>query len=256
MGMYQYPRDYKQPTKKYSLKKDGNVKLSAHFSLKEFQSKDGADEIIICPYLIDGLEKLYTQMKAYSINITSGYRTIAHSKAIGGLGASDNHHMGQAADIKVKKNASTYYTAKEVACALQQMGWNHGIGLMSTSVHVDAGTKYWFDETKKSGGAYVQVADWYTYTGIAKPAAPALAPAVSKPASGTKTTTKPASPTSATAYILTCDKIAVRYSPSLTAKKVGTLYRGNTFYVVRWVGNWAQLTDKTWFCAKKYCKKK
>lgn len=176
MGIYEWPRKYPQTTKTYSLKKNGNVKLSAHFNLKEFQSKDGDDTIVICPYLIEGLEKLFTQMKAYSINIVSGYRSISHSKKVGGAGASDNHHMGQAADIRVKKTSSTYYTAKEIACALQQMGWKHGIGLMSTSVHMDAGSQYWFDETKKSGGKYVIVADWYTYTGIKAPAAPAPAP--------------------------------------------------------------------------------
>ena len=176
MGIYKYPRDYVYPTKTYSLKRDGNIKLSTHFNLKEFQSKDGDDTIVICPYLIEGLEKLFTQMNAYSINIISGYRSISHSKKIGGAGAKDNHHMGFAADIRVKKTSSTYYTAKEVACALQQMGWKHGIGLMSTSVHMDAGSQYWFDETKKSGGKYVQVGNWYTYTGIKAPAAPAPTP--------------------------------------------------------------------------------
>ena len=187
MGMYKYPRTYSCGTQTYSLKKVGNIKLSAHFNLKEFQSKDGDDKIIICPDLINKcLEPLFAYMNAKAINITSGYRTPAHSIAIGGAGAKDNHAMGMAADIKVKKQDGSYYSAKEVACALQDMGWNYGIGLMSTSVHVDTGSKYWFDETKKSGGAYVQVADWHQYTGIAAKETTPIIPPVNTPTTNTE----------------------------------------------------------------------
>lgn len=169
MGIYKYPRTYPCKTEIFSLKKDGNKQLSAHFKLKEFQSKDGDDIIVICPDLINNcLEPLYDLMHARAINITSGYRTISHSKSVGGAGASDNHHMGMAADIKVKKQDGTYYSAKEIACALQDLPWEHGIGLMNTSVHVDTGSKYWFDETRKINGKYAQVADWHIYTGITK----------------------------------------------------------------------------------------
>ena len=254
MGIYEWPRKYPQTTKTYSLKKNGNVKLSAHFNLKEFQSKDGDNTIVICPYLIEGLEKLFTQMKAYSINIVSGYRSISHSKAVGGAGASDNHHMGQAADIRVKKNASTYYTAKEVACALQQMGWKHGIGLMSTSVHMDAGSQYWFDETKKSGGKYVIVADWYTYTGIKAPTSSSLpAPVTVQPKPGVKPT-----PTyKGKAYVLTCKTLNVRASAKLGAKKVGTLKFGQTFHVDKWDGHWGHIEEfNGWASVKTHCKVK
>lgn len=171
MGMYQYPRDYKiHKTQTYSYKNNGNIQLSPHFTLKEFRSKgnDGADEVVICPYLINnGLEKLFEWLpNVKAINITSGYRSIAHSKAIGASGAKDNHHIGIAADIKVKKNDNTFYKPAEVACALQDNGWEGGIGLMRTALHIDAGSKYYFDETKKTGGAYTVVADWHSYTGI------------------------------------------------------------------------------------------
>lgn len=329
MGMYKYPRTYSCGTQTYSYKQSGKLQLTTHFNLSEFRSKDGADEIVICPDLLNlGLEPLFTQMNAKAINITSGYRSVAHSKAVGGAGEKDNHHMGMAADIKIKKQDGTYYSAKEVACALQDMGWDHGIGLMSTAVHVDTGSKYWFDETKKSGGAYVQVADWHAYTGIAAPATPTPTPVTpSVPAGRTyahaigehivfstcyksstapvsehlnastmsrnhgtitkivdaqnpylldnglcwvndgdirgpytggtsTTTTKTSTPShTGTAYILTCDKLTVRKSNSTVSKKVGEYYKGQTFYVVRWSGNWAQLESGNWMCAKKYCKK-
>lgn len=57
-----------------------------------------------------------------------------------------------------------------------------------------------------------------------------------------------------TAYVLTCGKLAVRKSASTFSAKVGEYYKGQTFYVVRWSGNWAQLESGNWMCAKKYCK--
>jgi len=240
MGLYKYPRTYPCPTVTYSVKKDGNKQLSAHFQVKEFQSKDGADTVVICPDLINKcLEPLFKAMNAKAINITSGYRTVKHSLAIGGSGTNDNHHLGMAADIKVKKQNGTYYSAKEVACALQDLGWKGGIGLMATSVHTDTGSQYWFDETKKTNGAYVQVADWHSYTGIAAP-----------------TTSKPVA-TKADVYIITCLAIRVRTEPSTkTGKYVRMMYRGAEFTPLAWKGDWAQLSANEWICIKKYCKKK
>ena len=263
MGIYAYPRTYSHATKTYSYAKSGNISLSTHFKLGEFRSKDKADEIVICPDLINlCLEKLFTWMpNVKAINITSGYRSIAHSKAVGGSGATDNHHLGMAADIKVKKTDGTFYSPKEVACALQDNGWEGGIGLMSSSLHVDTGSKYYFDETKKSGGAYVQVADWHKYTGITTNYKVATsAPAPVDKLSGAKQTVKTSKPAGSnghkgTAYILTVDSLNVRSRASINSLKVGKYYRGQTFYVIRWVGAWAQLESGNWMCARNRCRK-
>ena len=238
MGMYQYPRSYPSKTVKYSMKKDGEKNLSEHFKVKEFQSKDGADTIVICPDLITELEALFKKMNAKAINITSGYRTISHSKAIGGAGAKDNHHLGMAADIKVKKQDGSYYSPKDVAMALQDMKWEHGIGLMSTALHVDTGNKYWFDETKKSGGAYVQVADWYSYFGKKQTVA---APKTSASTSNV--------------YQLTCDWIYVRTKPNKNAPVVCKLYKGQKFNALEFKGEWIRIGVNRWIGAKKYSKK-
>lgn len=58
-----------------------------------------------------------------------------------------------------------------------------------------------------------------------------------------------------TAYVLTCDMLKVRKSPSTLSKQVSTYTRGEVFYVRKWQGNWAQLKSGNWMCAKKYCKK-
>ena len=239
MGIYQYPREYPCKVVRYYMSKDGNKNLSAHFKVKEFQSKDGAETVVICPELIAELEKLYTYMNAKAINITSGYRTVAHSKAVGGSGATDNHHLGMAADIKVKKQDGSYYSPADVVCALQSLGWNHGIGLMKTAVHVDTGSKYWFDETKKVNGKYVQVADWYTYLGIKKPSNTVNV----KPSN--PVTVKPASPTGAKSYVITADWLYVRTKAStILGKKVGKLLKGERFKGVRVNNsNWYRITE-------------
>ncbi len=59
-----------------------------------------------------------------------------------------------------------------------------------------------------------------------------------------------------TPYILTCTKLTVRKSKSTLSAKVGEYYKGQTFYVVSWSGNWAQLESGNWMCAGKYCNKK
>ena len=60
--------------KTYYLSK-GNAQLSEHFKLSEFQCHDRSDRILINTELIDVLEKLYAELNAEAVDITSGYRT-------------------------------------------------------------------------------------------------------------------------------------------------------------------------------------
>ncbi len=85
--------------KTYSLKKDGNTKLTANFRVREFACSDGSDKIEIDLDNVKQLQKIRDHF-GKSITITSGYRTAAHNKKIGG--ATNSYHMtGQAADIAV-----------------------------------------------------------------------------------------------------------------------------------------------------------
>lgn len=147
----------------YSVAKDGNKALSAHFKVREFRCKDGSDKIIINPELILILEKLFSKMNAYSITITSGYRTPTHSVAVGGY-STDQHTKGNATDIKVSKNAKTYFTGKQICCALEDLNHQGGVGYINnTSVHLDVrGHKVWFDETNGEK----TTSSWYNYWNI------------------------------------------------------------------------------------------
>jgi len=153
--------------KTYSLKRDGNTRLSAHFQVKEFKCKDGSDKIIVNMDLINLLEQLYDKLGAGAINITSGYRTPSHSVKVGGY-ATDQHTKGNAADITAKKKDGTPFSSKDITLALEDLNHAVGIGLINKngSVHLDVrGKKCWFDET--NGEKLVQ--SWYAYWGIAKP---------------------------------------------------------------------------------------
>lgn len=123
----------------YSLKKDGDTYLSDNFQVKEFACKDGADEILIDGQLVDILQQIRDHFGA-AVTITSGYRTAAHNRAVGGV--SNSYHMyGMAADIKVSG-----HTPREVAAYAESIGVK-GIGLYTSWVHVDTRRKscsyYW-----------------------------------------------------------------------------------------------------------------
>lgn len=86
-------------TKTYNIKTDGNTKLSANFTVKEFRSPD-SNTVMIDLDNVKQLQKIRSHFKK-SVTITSGYRTEAHNKKVGG--AAKSYHMtGQAADIVIK----------------------------------------------------------------------------------------------------------------------------------------------------------
>ncbi len=86
--------------KEYSLKKDGDKKVSKDFSVREFRCKDGSDKILID----DNLPKLLQEIRnafGKPITINSAYRTPAYNKKVGGA-SSSQHVQGKAADIVVQ----------------------------------------------------------------------------------------------------------------------------------------------------------
>ena len=85
--------------KTYYVSKSGNIKLSNNFKIKEFQCKDGTDEVLIDSDLVNLLQKIRDHFKK-SVIITSGYRTPNYNVKIGGSSTS-YHVKGMAADIRV-----------------------------------------------------------------------------------------------------------------------------------------------------------
>lgn len=120
-----------QVVKVYSKAKEGNVRLSKNFTVKEFACSDGTDTVFISLALVNLLQKIRDHFdKAVIIN--SAYRTEAHNKAIGGATYSQ-HKYGLAADIHING-----VTPKEIAAHVETLlPSSGGIGIYKSFVHID-----------------------------------------------------------------------------------------------------------------------
>lgn len=120
-----------QVVKVYSKAKEGNVRLSKNFTVKEFACSDGTDTVFISLALVNLLQKIRDHFgKAVIIN--SAYRTEAHNKAIGGATYSQ-HKYGLAADIHING-----VTPKEIAAYVETLlPSSGGIGIYKSFTHVD-----------------------------------------------------------------------------------------------------------------------
>ena len=83
--------------KRYSFKKDGNVKLSAHFAVREFRCADGTDTVLIDDALVAVLERIREHFGKF-VKISSAYRTVSHQAKVS-KNKNSYHIKGQAADI-------------------------------------------------------------------------------------------------------------------------------------------------------------
>ena len=132
--------------KTYSLRSDGGKKLSENFRVREFASKDGADQIKIDTRLVVLLQKIRNKFGA-AVTINSGYRTAAHNKAVGG--ATKSYHMqGMAADIVVRGVSPLRVAQYAEIIGATGIGWYEKQGF--THVDTRCGRYFW----KNSGGNY------------------------------------------------------------------------------------------------------
>ena len=120
----------------YSLKRDGGKALSANLLVREFACQDGSDALLVADELVAVLQAVRNYFAA-PLQVVSGYRTVAHNKAVGGV-RNSQHVLGTAADIHVAGK-----TPLEIYRALDN-GWVPGVdrekigmGLYRTFVHVD-----------------------------------------------------------------------------------------------------------------------
>ena len=139
--------------RKYSMKSDAADKVSEHFRLREFASRDGADEVLIDDALLDLLEAIRSEAGDKAITINSGYRSPAHNKAVGGV-SNSQHVKGTAADIVVEDTDPL--TVGQIAEYI--LGNRGGIGVYTTFTHVDvrANKSRW----DQRSGHQVVVAGW------------------------------------------------------------------------------------------------
>lgn len=119
----------------YSKAKEGNMKISYNFKVKEFACKDGSDVIFISPELIEILQKIRNHF-GKAVHINSGYRTPSYNKKVGGATYSQ-HLYGTAADIRING-----VEPKDIADYAETLLKNTGgIGRYKNFVHVDVREK-------------------------------------------------------------------------------------------------------------------
>ena len=117
--------------KAYSKAKDGNLKLSKNFRVKEFACKDGSDPVFVADELVEVLQRIRSHF-GKAVKITSAYRTPTHNKKVGGEVYSQ-HLYGMAADIKI----SGVSPKKVAEYAEKLLPRNGGIGIYGTFTHID-----------------------------------------------------------------------------------------------------------------------
>lgn len=145
----------------------GNIQVSKHFKLKELQCKDKTDKVLYCPETLEKLEKLRDLTKCSSVTVTSGYRTPAHNKKIGGASTS-SHTEGYALDVHFKDSK---YTTKQICCMAQDLGIKGIAYISSNAIHIDMKNRTYRGDERYGYSNNVN-GDFYAYFGIKKGSLP------------------------------------------------------------------------------------
>lgn len=161
--------------KAYISKLGRDYKVSAHFTLGEIASKDGADKVLYSEELLAKLEELRAipggDATETKILTNSFYRSVAHNKRVGGA-ANSNHTKGLAADIKMTRGGS-YIPAKLLCCLCQDLGFRGVAYINENSVHLDMSDRTYRGDERKGYSNNVG-GDFYKYFGISKAQVDAL----------------------------------------------------------------------------------
>lgn len=125
-----FARQHASDVLRFSLRQHGpGFPLGPHFRLVELASRDGADEVLVHPSLIVLLNTVRRTVDR-PVHVTSGYRTAAHNREIGGTIGS-RHVLGLAADVQARGIAPA-----EIAALAERLGVG-GIGDYPTFTHLD-----------------------------------------------------------------------------------------------------------------------
>ena len=152
---------------KYSLKKDKYKYISKHTQLWEMASSY-SDEVLVDEELMIMIEKLFTKLQCSKYIISSGYRTPAHDKAVGGNGKGQ-HTKGKAVDACFYWKDGSIIPTPIVSCVAQELGFK-GIANISRNyryIHLDMRDygKYYGDEVINTSTV---TSNFYDYWGLSK----------------------------------------------------------------------------------------
>jgi len=127
--------------KKFSYKSQGALFCSKYTQVREMASigaKLYSDNVLVDEKLMEMVDKLFEKLNCKFYLISSGYRTAAHDKAVGGNGYGQ-HTKGKAVDCCFYDKNGKIIPAQIVCCVAQDMGFK-GIANISKNyayVHLD-----------------------------------------------------------------------------------------------------------------------
>ena len=146
------------------------TQLSTHFNVSEFKCKCGTvHETKVDEALITMLEKIYKKLNASKCIVESGYRCVAHDKAVGGNGYGP-HTLGVAADVYFYDKDGNVIPTDIVSCVAQDLGFS-GIANINDkmkNIHLDMKDRakpYLGDERFGSNSV---TTDFYRYYNVTK----------------------------------------------------------------------------------------
>ena len=151
--------------KTYYVSKLGrDYQISPHFKLREFQSKDGADKVLVSDELLAKLEEARAY-GGFTITVNSGYRSATHNKKVGGA-TNSNHTKGLAADVVFMKDGKVV-SAKLICCLCQTLGINGVAYISDKAVHLDVASRIYRGDERNGYGNNVG-GDFYKYFKVTK----------------------------------------------------------------------------------------
>lgn len=157
----------------YSIKKYGrDYKISPSFKLGEMACKDGSDTVLVSQELMQMLEQLRSYVGG-TITISSGYRTVAYNKKIGGASASQ-HTKGTAADIITKDRKGQIIDSRLICCLCQTLGFKGIARISHQSVHVDMRASGTYRGDEYYGYGNNVGGNFYKYFGLSQAGVAAL----------------------------------------------------------------------------------
>ena len=152
-----------------TYKYDDKTQLTPHFNVQEFRCKCGRNhDTLLSEELVNKLEEIYAKLNCSKIIISSGYRCIAHDKAVGGSGGG-YHTKGMAADYCCYDQKGNIISTKIVSCVAQDLGLGGiaNINQSYTYIHSDVRTGYrWFGNEIINYNTVTS--DFYKYYGLTK----------------------------------------------------------------------------------------
>ena len=145
----------------FSYREHGNLPLSKNFKVREFQCKDGTDEILIDMQLVRYLQQI-RDWAGGSITVSSGYRTPSHNASDKVKGSPTSKHLlGKAADIVCSTKTPLELARKAQDLGIPGIEWNP----IGNYTHIDTRTdeQWWTRYAGKVNGVsqYIKIKSFY-----------------------------------------------------------------------------------------------